>query len=74
MSTVDVTEHDLYDTRPVAQVDEGDAAVVASRRDPPGEHDVVARVLLAQRAGVVGPNHCILFSMSATTSVIATAS
>ena len=52
-----VADDDLDDAAGVAQVEEGDAAVVAATRDPAGEGDGLADVLGAQGAGVVRADH-----------------
>ena len=52
-----VAHDDLHDPGGVAQVDEGDAAVIAATGDPAGQRDGVARVRRAQRAGVVRADH-----------------
>ncbi len=57
-----VADHDLDDAAGLAQVDEGDAAVVAAAGHPPGEGDGLADVLGAQGAGVMGADHCVLLA------------
>ena len=52
-----VADHDLDDAARFAQVDERDAAVVATVRDPAGERDGLAGVLRAERAGLMGADH-----------------
>ena len=54
-----VADHDLDDAAGLAQVDEGDAAVVAAAGHPAGQGHGLARVLGTQRAGVVGADHCV---------------
>ncbi len=53
-----VADHDLDDAAGLAEVDEGDAAVIATVGHPPGEGDGLADVLGAQGAGVMGADHC----------------
>ena len=53
-----VADDDLDDAAGLAQVDEGDAAVVAAAGHPAGEGDGLADVLGAQGAGVMGADHC----------------
>ncbi len=51
--------HDhLHDAAGLAQVEEGDPAVIAPPRHPPGEGDGLADVLGAEGAGVMGADHC----------------
>src|SRR3954447_11857114 len=72
---LDVTEDDLHESAAVAQIDEGDATVVATRRNPAGEDDIAPVVLAAQCPCAVGPHHfCNLFSMCSTSSSMATGS
>ena len=52
-----VVEGHLRDARGVAQVDEGDAAVVADARDPAGQRDLLGHVRAAECGGVVGSVH-----------------
>ena len=55
--TVLVADHHLGDARGVAQVEEGDPAVVAAARHPAGERDGLAGVLGAEGACLVGAQH-----------------
>ena len=52
-----VADHDLDDAAGLAQVDEGDAAVVAAAGHPAGEGDGLPDVLGAEGAGVVRADH-----------------
>src|SRR5262249_30257861 len=52
-----VTEHDLHDTRGVAEVDEGHATVVAAASYPAGEGHRGTGVPRAQGAGGMRTNH-----------------
>ena len=52
-----VAGDDLGHARGVAQVEEGDAAVVSTPRHPPGERDGLACVVGAQGAGLVSAEH-----------------
>lgn len=52
-----VTRDDLGDTRGVAQVEEGDPAVVSTPRHPTGEGDGLACVVGAESAGLVSAEH-----------------
>ena len=52
-----VADHHLHDAGRLAQVDEGDAAVVAPAGHPAGEGDGLSDVLGAQAACVVGADH-----------------
>ena len=61
-------EHDLDDAAGVAQVDEGDAAVVAAAGHPARQRDRLAILLGAQRARLVGSDHFLL-SLSITAPV-----
>ena len=56
-ATSALADDDLADARSVAQVEEGDPAVVAAAGDPAGQGDGRARVLGAQRAGLVRADH-----------------
>ena len=58
-----VADDDLDDAAGVAQVEEGDPAVVAAAGHPPGEGDGLADVLGAQGAGVVGADHGVCSSL-----------
>ena len=53
-----VADDDLDDAAGLAQVEEGDPAVVAAAGHPAGEGHGLADVLGAQGAGVVGADHC----------------
>ena len=53
-----VADHDLGDPAGLAQVEEGDATVVAATGDPAGEGDGLAGVGGREGAGVVGADHC----------------
>ncbi len=55
-----VADHDLGDAGRVAQVHEGDPAVVAATRHPAGQGDGRSGVLGTQRAGAVGAYHGVL--------------
>ena len=57
MSDVLVADDHLHHAAGLAQVEEGDAAVVASARHPAGERHGGADVLGAQGAGVMGADH-----------------
>ena len=59
-----VADHHLHDAGGLAQVDEGDAAVVASPGHPPGEGHGLSDVLGAQAACVVGADHWFCSSLS----------
>ncbi len=52
-----VAHHDLRRAAGVAQVDEGDPAVITPARHPAGESDGLADVVGAQRAGLMGAQH-----------------
>ena len=52
-----VTNDHLGDTGRVTQVEEGDAAVIASTGDPPGQGDGLRSVVGAQGAGLVSAKH-----------------
>src|SRR5690606_38378967 len=52
-----VADHDLDGAAGVAQVEEGDPAVIASAGDPAGERHGLADVLRAEAAGVMGADH-----------------
>ena len=60
---------DLHTAR-LAQVEEGDPAVVTATRNPSGEDDGLADVLGAQGAGVMGANHW--FSSRAVVRLVTT--
>ena len=52
-----VADDDLHDAARLAEVEEGDAAVIAPPGHPPGEGDGLADVLGAQGAGVMRADH-----------------
>ncbi|SKT67718.1 Uncharacterised protein [Mycobacteroides abscessus subsp. abscessus] len=52
-----LAEHDLGDTRRVAQIDEDDAAVIASARHPAGKRHSLPGVRFPQRTGVMSAQH-----------------
>ena len=60
-----VPEHDLDDPAGVAQVDEGDPAVVPAAGHPARQGHRLAVLLGAQRARLVGSDHFLL-SLSIT--------
>ena len=53
-----VPDDHLHHAGRVAQVDEGDAPVVAAAGHPAGQHDLLLRVFGAQGAGFTGSDHC----------------
>ena len=63
-----VADHDLHDAAGLAQVDEGDAAVVAAAGHPAGQRHGLARVLGTQRAGVVGADQFAVSSIGVQAS------
>ena len=54
----------------VAKIDERDSAMVASVRDPPGEHHLGARVLGAQAPRAMGADHSAVLSRRLLTSAV----
>ena len=52
-------EHDLDEAGAIAQVDEGDAAVIAPSMHPPGQRDLLASVLRTQVSTVVRLEHAV---------------
>src|SRR4051812_22456260 len=54
-----IANDDLRDAARVAQVDEGDAAVVATPGDPAGKGDVFADGVDPEAAGVMGADHAV---------------
>jgi hypothetical protein len=52
-----VADDDLGDARGIAEIDEGDATVIATTIDPTREGDGLTDVLGSKRAGLVGAQH-----------------